>query len=167
MRLASATAGTPTWDNIPVDMIERIEVLKGPASALYGSDGVGGVVQVFTRSGQEGFHPNASVTLGSGRHRKAAARRAGGQGALGYSVGVQSTRETGFRATNERVPFGSLNPDPDGFRQDAVNASVRYDSAATGASTPACCIPKASPASTTGRASTRAAPCAPPPPMPA
>lgn len=127
VRLGSATAGNPTWDNIPVDMIERIEVLKGPASALYGSEGVGGVVQVFTRKGSTGFHPNAAVTVGSGRHRKASAGVSGGQGALGYSVGVQSTRETGFSATNERVPFGSFNPDPDGFRQDAVNASMRYD----------------------------------------
>ena len=127
VRLGSATTGNPTWDNIPVDMIERIEVLKGPASALYGSEGVGGVVQVFTRKGSTGFHPNASLTIGSGRHRKAAAVVSGGQGALGYSVGAQSTREGGFSATNDRVPFGSFNPDPDGFRQDAINASVRYD----------------------------------------
>jgi vitamin B12 transporter len=126
VRLGSATTGNPTWDNIPVDMIERIEVLKGPASALYGSEGVGGVVQVFTRKGSAGFHPNASLTVGSGRHRKLAAGASGGQGDLGYSVGVQSTREEGFSATNERVPFGNFNPDPDGFRQDAIDASMRY-----------------------------------------
>jgi vitamin B12 transporter len=127
VRLGSATTGNPTWDNIPVDMIERIEVLKGPASALYGSEGVGGVVQVFTRQGRQGFHPSAALTLGSGRHRKAEAGASGGEGALSYALGVQSTRETGFSATNERVPFGSFNPDPDGFRQDAVNASLHYE----------------------------------------
>jgi vitamin B12 transporter len=126
VRLGSATTGNPTWDNIPVDMIERIEVLKGPASALYGSEGVGGVVQIFTRKGSTGFHPYASLTLGSYGHREAAAGASGGQGALGYSVGVQSTHENGFSATNERVPFGSFNPDADGFRQDAVNASMQY-----------------------------------------
>jgi vitamin B12 transporter len=73
VRLGSATTGTPSWDNIPVDMIERIEVLKGPASALYGSEGVGGVVQVFTRKGSGGFHPYASLTAGSRGHRMAAA----------------------------------------------------------------------------------------------
>jgi vitamin B12 transporter len=127
VRLGSATTGNPTWDNIPVDMIERIEVLKGPASALYGSEGVGGVVQVFTRQGSQGFHPSVSLTLGSGRHRKAEAAASGGAGALTYALGVQSTRETGFSATNERVPFGSFNPDADGFRQDAVNASLQYE----------------------------------------
>ena len=54
VRYGSATLGTPVWENIPVDMIERIEVVKGPASALYGSDGVGGVVQIFTRKGKPG-----------------------------------------------------------------------------------------------------------------
>ncbi|MFC5497701.1 TonB-dependent receptor domain-containing protein [Caenimonas terrae] len=126
VRLGSATTGNPTWDNIPLDMIERIEVLKGPASALYGSEGVGGVVQVFTRKGSTGFHPNASATAGSVGHRQLAAGASGGQGALGYSVGVQRTREQGFSATNARVPFGSFNPDPDGFSQDAVNASLQY-----------------------------------------
>jgi len=65
VRLSSATTGNPSWDGIPVDMIERIEVLKGPASALYGSEGVGGVVQVFLRKGVDGFHPYASLTAGS------------------------------------------------------------------------------------------------------
>ena len=42
VRLGSATLGTPSWDNIPLETIERIEVLKGPALALYGSDAVTG-----------------------------------------------------------------------------------------------------------------------------
>lgn len=126
VRLGSATTGNPTWDNIPVDMIERIEVLKGPASALYGSDAAGGVVQVFTRRGSAGFHPSASLTLGSRSHRRASATASGGEGALSYSVGLQSTREKGFSSTNERVPFGNHNPDVDPFHQDAVNASLQY-----------------------------------------
>lgn len=126
VRLGSATTGNPTWDNIPVDMIERIEVLKGPASALYGSEGVGGVVQVFTRKGQAGLHPHASLTVGIREYRRAGAGVSGGQGAVGYSIGVQGTRERGFSATNERVPFGSFNPDDDLFRQDALTGSVQY-----------------------------------------
>ena len=57
VRYGSATTGTPAWDNIPVDMIERIEIVKGPASALYGSEAVGGVVQIFLRKGVQGFYP--------------------------------------------------------------------------------------------------------------
>lgn len=127
VRLGSATAGTPSWEAIPVEMIDRIEILKGPASALYGSDGVGGVVQVFTRKGREGFHPWATVTGGTYGHWNAGAGVSGGQGALGYAIGVQRTREDGFSATNPRVPFGNHNPDDDPFEQDAVNASLNYD----------------------------------------
>ena len=65
VRYGSSTAGAPVLDNIPLSGIERIEVLKGPASGLYGSDAVGGVVQIFTKRGVKGFHPEASVTLGA------------------------------------------------------------------------------------------------------
>jgi len=114
------------WDAVPVDMIERIEVLKGPASALYGSEGVGGVVQIFTRRGTQGLRPYASVTVGSERYRQGAAGVTGGQGALSYAFGVQTTRERGTSATNPNVQFGNYNADVDPFDQDALNASVTY-----------------------------------------
>jgi vitamin B12 transporter len=50
MRVSSATVGTTSLENIPLDMIERIEVVKGPLSSLYGPDAIGGVVQIFTRA---------------------------------------------------------------------------------------------------------------------
>ncbi|GAB3766873.1 TonB-dependent vitamin B12 receptor [Ramlibacter monticola] len=127
VRVGSATAGIPSWDGIPVEMIERIEILKGPASALYGSDGVGGVVQIFTRKGREGFHPFASLTAGTYGHATGAAGLTGGQGGLGYTLSVQRTREHGFSATNPREPFGNFNPDDDPFEQNAVNGSLQYD----------------------------------------
>jgi vitamin B12 transporter len=126
VRLGSATLGTPSWDNIPLDMIERIEVLKGPASALYGSDAVGGVVQVFLRKGRDGLHPYASTTAGSRGHVQAAAGLQAGQGPLSYSLGVQHLRERGFSATNSKALFGNYNPDRDPFEQDSFNASARY-----------------------------------------
>jgi vitamin B12 transporter len=126
VRLGSATLGTPSWDNIPLEAIERIEVLKGPASALYGSEGVGGVVQIFTRKGMAGFHPYATATVGSKSHGAAAAGFSAGRGDLDYSLGVQHLRERGFSATNPNVPFGNFNPDRDPFRQDSLNASARY-----------------------------------------
>ena len=126
VRLGSATAGTPVWETLPVEAIERIEVLKGPASALYGSDGAGGVVQVFTRKGVTGFHPYASVAAGSYGHAKASAGVSGGEGALSYSFGVQRGVERGFSSSNAREPDGNYNPDRDPFRQNATNASLRY-----------------------------------------
>jgi vitamin B12 transporter len=129
VRYGSATAGAPNWDTLPLDMIERIEVLKGPASALYGSDAVGGVVQVFLRKGVKGFSPYAATTLGSNSFAQLSAGLAGtaGEGgALSYALGAQKTQDKSFSATNSKVAFGSYNPDRDGFKQDALNLSVAY-----------------------------------------
>ena len=129
VRYGSATLGTPIFDNIPVDMIERIEIVKGPASALYGSSAVGGVVQIFLRKGVPGtssFSPYAAFTLGSESFAQFAAGFSGVNEALSYSVGLQKTRVTGISATNSKVPFGSFNPDNDGYTQDSFNASFGY-----------------------------------------
>ncbi|MGH8845972.1 MAG: TonB-dependent receptor domain-containing protein [Polaromonas sp.] len=126
VRFGSATLGQPSLDNIPLESIERIEVLKGPASALYGSDAVGGVIQIFTRKGATGFNPYASVTLGSEARREWAAGLSGGAGELSYTLGVQQTREKGFSATNPAAAFGGFNADRDGFSQDSLNASLDW-----------------------------------------
>lgn len=124
VRYGSATAGIPAWDALPLDMIERIEVLKGPASALYGSDGVGGVVQIFTRKGRQGFHPQAAVTVGAKGYREVSAGVAGGAGAWTWALGADRKRERGDSSTNARVAFNNFNADTDGFRQTALNASA-------------------------------------------
>jgi len=126
VRYGSATLGSANWDNIPLELIERIEVLKGPAAALYGSDAMGGVVQVFTRQGQKGFHPYASVTLGSSSHRKVGAGVSGGDDEVTYTLGASSLTEKGFSATNPNVPYGAYNQDRDGFDQDSVSGSLAW-----------------------------------------
>jgi len=129
VRYGSATLGTPVWDNIPVEMIERIEVVKGPASALYGSDGVGGVVQIFTRKakpGEDSFSPRASTTIGSEGYKQITGGFTGASGPFTYALDVQRTIDKGFSATNSKVPFGNFNPDRDPFMQSAVNASFGF-----------------------------------------
>jgi len=126
VRYGSSTAGSAVLDNIPLSVIERVEVLKGPASALYGSDAVGGVVQIFTKRGVKGFQPQASATLGSFGHREITAGLSGGNDSLTYSLNLGSLREEGFSATNPNLAFGNHNPDKDGFKQDSVSASLRW-----------------------------------------
>ena len=126
VRYGTATAGLPNLDTLPLDMVERIEVLKGPGSALYGSDAVGGVVQVFLRKGVKGFSPSAAITVGSYGFVQLSAGLAGGDGALSYAMSVQKMQNKGFSATNSKVAFGSYNDDKDGFKQDAMNLSVAY-----------------------------------------
>ncbi|MEP6823685.1 MAG: TonB-dependent receptor, partial [Ramlibacter sp.] len=126
VRYGSATVGTPIWENLPLDAIERIEVLKGPGSSLYGSDGVGGVVQIFTRKGREGFHPHAQLSAGSESYAQGGAGFSGGQGAYSYALGAQALNDRGFSTTNPAVQFGNYNPDRDPFRQQSLNANAAW-----------------------------------------
>ena len=124
VRYSSATLGTPTWENIPIESIERIEIVRGPLSGLYGSDAVGGVIQIFTRRGKEGLRGNAVATVGSKRFGQLGGGLSFGQGAFDGSLQVQRTENRGFSATNSRVPFGSYNADNDGFRQNSGSAQL-------------------------------------------
>lgn len=130
VRVGSSTSGQPSLDNLPLDAIERIEVLKGPASALYGSDAVGGVVQVFTKQGGKGVAPYASVSLGSNQYNRVAAGVRGGVDMVSYALSVSRLRDGGFSSTNSKVAFGGHNADNDAFDQDSLSASLRWKPAA-------------------------------------
>ncbi|MFO1251474.1 MAG: TonB-dependent receptor [Inhella sp.] len=121
VRYGSATAGIPIWDNLPLDAVERIEIVRGPLSALYGSDAVGGVVQIFTRKGAPGLAMHGRVAAGSHGQRQAAAGLRWAAGPWDAALGLQASRDDGFSATSPRAQFGNYNPDRDGFDQDAVN----------------------------------------------
>ena len=126
VRYGSATLGTPAWDNLPLEAIERIEIVRGPASGLYGTDAVGGVVQIFTRQGAEGLRLDAAAAAGSNRHGRLGAGARFGQGRFDGSVQVQRIGTRGFSATNERAQFGNFNPDDDGFRQTSGSLQLGW-----------------------------------------
>ncbi|MGH8126678.1 MAG: TonB-dependent receptor plug domain-containing protein, partial [Rhodanobacteraceae bacterium] len=73
IRVGNATSGTTPVQDIPVDQIQRIEIVRGPFSSLYGSEAIGGVIQIFLRHAPGTFAPNASVGIGSWNHWKAGA----------------------------------------------------------------------------------------------
>ncbi|HRP36005.1 MAG TPA: TonB-dependent receptor [Gammaproteobacteria bacterium] len=130
VRVGSATSGQALFEAIPVGMIERIEILRGAASALYGSDAVGGVVHVFTRKGREGFHPEVFVGYGSNDTVQADASISGGRDRLRYSLSVGHEKTEGFNAKRDPARWvsswsgNSYNPDDDGFRNQYVSASA-------------------------------------------
>lgn len=96
----------PPLDNISIENIERIEVLKGPASALYGSDAVGGVVQIFTRRGVKGFHPSRVSRLEVKTGVKAQPSFQGGTGDVSYAHWVfrRSRKKASRRPTARWAP---------------------------------------------------------------
>ena len=115
----SASGGAP-WEAIPLAMIDRIEVLRGPAGAVYGSDAVAGVVQIFTRRGEAGMAPMVALGVGNQGTVKAEAGVSGAQGAVDYALGVSRSLSDGFNART----VATQNPDRDGYRQSAGHARV-------------------------------------------
>ena len=65
IRVGSATTGTTAFEQLPVDQIERIEIVRGPRSSLYGSDAIGGFIQIFTRRDEGTLTPSLSLSGGT------------------------------------------------------------------------------------------------------
>lgn len=128
VRFGSATMGTPTLASLPIEQIERIEVVQGPASALYGSDAIGGVIQIFTKQGKgakKAFKPHADITWGSAGYKDANAGFIGTQQGWNYSLNVSRVLDPGFSSTNKKAG-PKHSPDKDKFNQTAVSASLGY-----------------------------------------
>ncbi|MBC8023327.1 MAG: TonB-dependent receptor [Burkholderiales bacterium] len=123
MRVGSATVGTTSIEHIPLEMIERIEVVKGPLSSLYGPEAIGGVIQVFTR-GRLGPHLFVNAGFGSEKDRRASAGIVTEDGALRLALAM-GVREVDARsATNPRA-FG-YNPDRDPHRNAFANVKLSH-----------------------------------------
>ena len=123
VRLNSATTGTNAFENIPLNQIERIEILRGPASSLYGADAIGGVIQIFTR--REGNRATLAAGLGTWTTQRYSGSFAREFGATRLSIdaGYEDTRA--FSATNERSAF-SFNPDTDPYRNRNVGVNLGH-----------------------------------------
>ncbi|MCM2335286.1 MAG: TonB-dependent vitamin B12 receptor [Pseudomonas sp.] len=128
IKVGSATAGKAALQDIPVEQIERIEIVRGPFSSLYGSEAIGGVVQIFTRTPRGAFNPSFSLGVGSQDTLKLAAGLSG-RGERGwYAVnaaheetdGIDACRGFGFP-----VFAGCFTdePDLDGYRNRSLSLS--------------------------------------------
>lgn len=123
VRVQSATAGAATFENLPIQMIDRIEVLRGPASSLYGPDAIGGVIQIFTKKGVEGFKPFANLGFGSYDTSIANAGVQGNVGDTRYAFNVAATDIGGFSALD--ADNSPLN-DNDAYRNFATTANLSH-----------------------------------------
>lgn len=125
VRVGSASkSAMESWSRIPLAMIERVEVLRGPASALYGSEAVGGVIQLFTRRGEGGAKVFAEGGLGSYDTQMLSGGVSGAVDGLRYAFGVSSMRTDGI--SSYRRGTSGYNPDSDGFRDYSMHASLDY-----------------------------------------
>jgi vitamin B12 transporter len=134
IRVGNATAGTTPIQDIPVDQIQRIEIVRGPFSSLYGSEAVGGVIQIFLRHAPGAFTPNASVGIGSYRHWKASSgfSAAGDRGWISVQATHDQTKGINACRVGAAEAFAGCfadQPDRDGVHDNAltVNGAYRFN----------------------------------------
>lgn len=130
VKIGSATLGTTPWQNIPVDQIERVEVVRGPRSSLYGSEAIGGVIQIFTRKGQGGaLTPRVSAGAGTYQSVTASIGLSGGNQQGWFDVGAGLDRTRGFNACNGEPFVGGCfvyQPDKDGYKNGNLSARAGW-----------------------------------------
>lgn len=119
---SQAGSGDPSWEAIPLSQIERIEVLRGPAAAIYGSDAVAGVIQIFTKKGEAGVAPYVGVGLGTWRTWRSEAGVSGASGAVDYALGFSREGSRGYSAKTD----AAANPDLDGYLTTAASGRLGW-----------------------------------------
>lgn len=119
--LNDVASGQALMQQVPAEMIERVEVVRGNLSALYGGNATGGVIQIFTRRGVAGgWQPRISAGAGSQGTRSASASLAGGSETTRGRVTVGTERTDGFSASGSSY----ANPDTDGNRRKHATLGV-------------------------------------------
>ncbi len=113
-RISSATLGQTNFANISVEQIERIEVIKGPRAALWGSDAIGGVIQIFTRQLAAG---EIAADLGFGnmnqKQLSVSAALAHGDGSTTFTASAKSS--DGYDV------FQGAEDDDDGYNRESLS----------------------------------------------
>ena len=124
VRINSATTGSTAIDQIMLDQVERIEVVRGNVSSVYGSEAIGGVVQIFTKHGKGA--PSFNIGGGAGTYstRKASAGFGGEAGATTFNVQASKFRTDGVSAIKTSI-VPAVNPDADGYDNTSLSANVR------------------------------------------
>ena len=116
VKIGSATLGSIAFADLPLDQVKRIEVVRGPRSSLYGSEAIGGVIQIFTRKGGKGFQPEIIASIGSHNTQKLNVNLAGGKTDTWFNVNAGTEKTDGIDTTSNQQ-----EPDNDGYRRESAS----------------------------------------------
>ena len=99
VRVGSSTTGSFDWAHLSAMDIERIEIVRGPQSTLYGADAMGGVIQIFTRRGIGEFQASADAEFGGHGHKVGAVHASGSENSgVRYAINGEIRRTNGISA---------------------------------------------------------------------
>ena len=114
IRIGSATLGQVGIEELNLSQVERMEIIRGPRSSLYGSDAAGGVIQIFTRRGADKFIPSFSLSTGTAETSVVEAAVRGGDENRWYNVTASGVTTKGFDAKD------SGDFDDDGYHNQGL-----------------------------------------------
>ena len=125
MRVNNATNGLPPLNAIPLNSIERIEIVRGTSSSLYGADAIGGVVNIITRSDTERpFSAYANAGVGTYASTEYDAGFSGAKDGWSYSLFGGYGQSAGFNATKRSNYY--QNPDKDSYYRSNIGGALGY-----------------------------------------
>ena len=128
IRLSAATTGFSAIEHIPLSQIEKIEIVRGPASSLYGQDAIGGVIQIFTKKGVDGFKPYVDIGYGSYNTSNFKSGVRAGNNQTTYAINFAAMNTDGFSAfvPNPANAANSINLDKDGYKNYSLSSSLSH-----------------------------------------
>jgi len=123
-RIANASSGDSGLQYLSVDQIERVEVLRGSRSVIYGSDAIGGVIQIFTRrNSQPGVHPRLHMGFGSNKTWERSLGLSGGDERTRFNLGASLDETQGINWTRESF---SADNDHDAYRNKSLSLNLSH-----------------------------------------
>ena len=124
IRSGSPTLGSTEISHLPIEAIERIEIVKGPLSGLYGADAIGGVIQIFTKKGKkdDGIG-SVAISAGSNGFKKGVVSVGAGNDKNSFRAIIASEENDGIDSTSILTEG---NDDDDSFETGNINLSGNF-----------------------------------------
>jgi len=121
--------GSPTgavdFANLMLENVERIEIVRGPQSTLYGSDAIGGVINIIMKRGTGETTASATLEIGSDSTRNPSVVVSGEQGEFNYSASASYLETDGDSVTPKRLRMGVPGED-DGYRNTSISSRLGW-----------------------------------------